>query len=218
MKTYLLSFVFLIFCQASFSQKTGKKIQKDSLLMARFAMVNEFLAIAPGDTIADIGTGAGFNLAPIASAYPGNFYVAEDLDSSKCGPASIQKYLIKYGNKISLNNFDFQYGGEKSTGLPSNKFHKVLLFDVLHEFTYKKEMLADIKRILKKNGIVYIQEILAYVKPKKAQRTCNYPFLTESEAKEILIQNGFSIHREMLIDTSDKKRKRYLKIFECRLE
>ena len=37
-------------------------------------------------------------------------------------------------------------GNERSTLLPENSFDKILIINSFHEFTFKAEMLADIKK------------------------------------------------------------------------
>ena len=78
--------------------------------------------------------------------------------------------------------------------------------------TYKTEILNDIKRILQKNGSIFIEEILVH-KPVKKDRICNYPFLTEVEFKKLMTDNNFLIKRESI--TFDTGNNKYIKIFEC---
>ena len=125
---------------------------------------------------------------------------------------TLTKKINKTGNKTRIENFIFHYGNEKETNLPSATFNKVLIFDVIHEMTYKTEMLNDIKRILQKNGSIFIEEILVH-KPVKKDKVCNYRFFTEVEFKKVLADNNLSIKREII--TSDTGNNKYIKIFEC---
>lgn len=171
-----------------------------------------FLAISSEDNILDLGTGAGFNLIPIANEYPSLHFTVEDIDPNYFNKKLLLKRINKTGNKIKIDNFTFCYGTETSTNLPGQSFNKVFVFDVIHEMTYKKEMLSDIKRILQKEGAVYIEEILVH-KTKKKERACNYPYLTEAAFKKIMEDNGYLIKREAtVLDTGHNK---YIKIFEC---
>ncbi len=195
----------------SFGQSLNKQ-KRDSLTVAKFNAINKFLNLSPSDSIADIGTGAGYSLIPIANNCPQCKFVVQDIDSTTCNKKTLAKKINKSGNKISIENFSFYYGTEKTTNLPSAKFNKVLIFDVVHEMTYKTEMLADIKRILLQNGSIFIEEILVH-KPVKKERVCNYPFLTEAAFKKILDDNKFIIKKERI--TFDTGNNRYIKIFEC---
>ena len=208
----LIFLPFLLASTFSFGQSLSNKQKRDSLSTAKFNAVNTFLGLAPSDSIADIGTGAGYSLIPIANNCPECKFTVEDIDSSTCNTRSLAKRINNTGNKTRIENFAFHYGTTKATNLPSSKFNKVLIFDVIHEMTYKNEMLKDIKRILQKNGSIFIEEILVHKSVKK-DRICNYPFLTEVEFKKLMTDNNFLIKRESL--TFDTGNNKYIKIFEC---
>jgi ubiquinone/menaquinone biosynthesis C-methylase UbiE len=208
----LLLFSFLLVLNSSFGQKQSFKGKADSLTEAKIAIINAFIKITPGDRIADIGTGSGYSLIPIANECPTCKFVVEDIDSSACNKQSLGKRIRASNNQISIDSFEFHYGTEKSTNLPSATFNKVLVFDVIHEMSYRSEMLGDIKRILQKDGSVFIGEILVH-KPVKKNKVCNYPFLMENEFKKLMADNNYLIKREAI--TFDTGRTRYIKIFEC---
>ena len=208
----LIFLPFLLAATFSFGQSTSNKQKRDSLTTAKFNVVSTFLNLSPSDSIADIGTGAGYSLIPIANNCPECKFTVEDIDSSSCNTKSLAKKINNTGNKTRIENFAFYYGTEKTTNLLSSKFNKVLIFDVIHEMTYKNEMLNDIKRILQKNGSIFIEEILVHKSVKK-DKVCNYPFLTEVEFKKVLTYNNFIIKRESI--TFDTGNNKYIKIFEC---
>ena len=82
---------------------------------------------------------------------------------------------------------------------------------VVHEFSDKNIMLQDVKRILTKNGSVFIEEVLVHKSIKK-DRICNYPFFTENEFKALMMENKFTLLKEKI--TFDTGVNRYIKIFE----
>ena len=207
----LIFFPFWLAAICCFAQ-SGNKQKRDSFALAKFKEVNKFLDLSSSDNIADIGTGAGYNLIPIANNCLQCKFVVQDIDSTTCNKKTLAKKINKSGNKISIENFSFYYGTEKTTNLPSAKFNKVLIFDVVHEMTYKKEMLDDVRRILQRNGSIFIEEILVH-KPVKKDKFCNYPFLTEVEFKKVMDDNKFLIKREII--TFDTGNNKYIKIFEC---
>jgi ubiquinone/menaquinone biosynthesis C-methylase UbiE len=210
---YLFLLLLSTIYTGSFSQTArGKKQRQDSLSSRMHITVTGFLGISLQDSIADIGTGSGDNLIAIANEYPSLHFTAEDIDSNFCNKALLLKKIIQTGSKTSIENFTIHYGTATATHLPAAGFTKVLAFDVIHEMSYKAAMLADIKRILRANGALYLQEILVHKKVKK-DRVCNYPYLTETEFKEILAENKYAIKREQIaFDTGDNK---YIKLFEC---
>ena len=209
---YLIFLPFWLFINSSFGQSLSNKQKKDSLTEAKFDVVSKFVDLSPVDIIADIGTGTGYSLIPLANNCPECKFIVEDIDSLSCNAKSLTKKINNTGNKTSIENFKFHYGTEKATNLLSATFNKVLIFDVIHEMTYKTEMLNDIKRILQKNGSIFIEEILVH-KPQKKEKVCNYRFLTEVEFKKLLADNNFLIKRETI--TFDTGNNRYIKIFEC---
>ena len=208
----LIFLPFLLAATLSFGQSLLKKQKRDSLTTAKFSVVSAFLNLSPSDNITDIGTGAGYSLIPIANNCPECKFTVEDIDSSSCNIRTLAKKINNTGSKARIENFTFYYGIEKVTNLHSSKFNKVLIFDVIHEMTYKNEMLNDIKKILQKNSSIFIEEILVHKSVKK-DRVCNYPFLTEVEFKKVLADNNLIIKKESI--TFDTGNNKYIKIFEC---
>lgn len=108
--------------------------------------------IKPTDFIADIGAGSGyhvFKMAPIANK--GKVY-AVDIQ-----PEMLQAIVLN-SNFEKLKNIEVIQGDSTSVNLPENKFDKVLMVDVYHEFNFPKEMILSIKKSLKKNGKIYLIE------------------------------------------------------------
>jgi len=210
-RSYYLLLIFVAFAvrgQPAVSRKTS-----DTALASTREKILSFINISTQDTIADIGTGAGYNLIPLANAYPAMHFTAEDIDSNYCNKKKLMQQIKATGNHTAIENFDIHYGTETSTLLPQASYNKVLAFDVLHEMSAKPAMLADIRRILRPGGAVYIEEILVHKKAKK-EKVCNFPYLTEQEFKIILEDNNYLATREQIV--FDSGHNKYIKIFECR--
>jgi len=108
--------------------------------------------IQTSDVIADIGAGSGyhvFKMAPIASK--GTVY-AVDIQ-----PEMLQAILLNKKYE-TYKNIELILGDEKSVNLPENRFDKVLMVDVYHEFNFPKEMILSIKKSLKQDGKIYLIE------------------------------------------------------------
>ncbi|PQB07166.1 SAM-dependent methyltransferase [Polaribacter filamentus] len=108
--------------------------------------------IQPTDFIADIGAGSGyhvFKMAPIASE--GKVY-AVDIQ------LEMLQAIVLNSNFEKLKNIEVIQGDSTSVNLPENKFDKVLMVDVYHEFNFPREMILSIKKSLKKNGKIYLIE------------------------------------------------------------
>ncbi|MFN8243872.1 MAG: class I SAM-dependent methyltransferase [Ferruginibacter sp.] len=215
MKTILCILLSLSLLPSHSQPAQSRRQYYDSLMIENHRIQFSFLNLSGTDTVADIGTGAGYSLVPIASHFSGTRFVVEDIDSNYTSIPLLLKTAKKTGYNIEPENFTVHIGSELSTTLPAGAFNKVLAFDVIHEMTYRNEMLQDIKRILAKNGRLFIGEILVYKKRRK-EKSCHYPFLKEDELKELLAANGFTILREQVSFEHAVKHK-YFKLFECRV-
>jgi ubiquinone/menaquinone biosynthesis C-methylase UbiE len=204
----IVCFMILLYCmQFTYAQK----INTDSLLNVKHKLVNDFLSLTDKDIVADVGTGAGYSLVPIAGINPNLTFTVEDIDSSTLNRKKLIAQIKRFGNKANMDQFNIIYGTETSTNLPSASFTKVLMFDVVHEISDRQIMLNDIKRILQKGGSLFIEEVLVY-KTAKKERHCNYPFFTEAAFKQLMIENKFTLKKEKIsFDTGNKK---YMKLFE----
>ena len=204
--------VFILFCNSSFGQNKPK-LQKNGITSIEIlANLVKFLNLSPNEKIADIGTGTGYSLIKVANACPECKFDVEDIDSTKCNKNSFNFWINKTNNLSKIENFTFYLRNDTTTNLPSSTYDKVLISDVIHELTYKKEMLNDIKRILKKDGQVFIEEILVS-KTVKKDKKCTYPFLQEVELKKIMADNNFLLKRE-IINLDAYGRNKYIKVFE----
>ena len=97
------------------------------------------------------------------------------------------------GDKIT-NHFHLTVGNEKSTNLPNDKFDKVILNMVLHHFTFQTEMLADIKKIIKKDGKLFVMEAII-PQDKLSKFPCNY-YSNQKQLLELVEQNGFELQNK----------------------
>ena len=155
------------FSFAQYSNSRSTQLEEKRAVIKKQMM--DILDFTPKDKIADIGSGNGENIVLISSFYPNLTFTIEDIDSLTCNAQVFSKNIVQNGFNVNIKNFSFKYGNEKSTMLPSHTFSKILMFEILHEFTFKDEMLTDIKRILKKDGIIIIADILVFEKEEKSK-------------------------------------------------
>ena len=195
----------------AFGQDNGL-VETDSIntRATRLKITLRFLNLKPQDSIADIGSGSGTTILRLAQSCENCFFTVEDIDSNLCSIERYSKEFKKSG--VDISHFTFHIGNENSTTLPDKNYDKVLMFDVMHELSNKKGMLGDIKRILRPEGSLFIEEILVQRKVKK-DKGCSYTYLKEEEFKQILKENGWAIKREDY--TYKSTQNRYIKIFEC---
>ena len=196
-----------------FGQKQDFISELKALKQSRLDTITSVLKINQNDTVADIGSGDGYNLIRLSKYYPSVKYFVEDIDSSKLNKANFLKNIKLFNSSLSIDNFEFVYGTTTSTNLPKNYFTKVIMIAVVHEFDDKQSMFSDIKSILKTTGHIFIEEPLV-TKNTRKDKGCNNPYLTESEFKKILKDNGIEIETEKNI--KDIGGIKYRKIFKCR--
>lgn len=105
------------------------------------------LSLKPGDTVVDLGTGAGILLPYLSKAVgPSGKVLAEDI---------IPDFLDKareLAKEKQLTNVEFIQGGERDPHLPENSVDLILAVDSYHHFNYPEEMLAAMRKSLRKGG------------------------------------------------------------------
>jgi ubiquinone/menaquinone biosynthesis C-methylase UbiE len=120
--------------------------QKPELLVSE-------MGLAPGMTVADIGTGVGFMLPSLSQAVgPAGHVVAEDIFDDFLSAAKLKS------TEAGLKNVAFVKGTETDPRLPEGSLDIALALDVYHHFDYPEKMLAAIHRSLKKGGKLIVVE------------------------------------------------------------
>lgn len=111
------------------------------------------LELAPGATVADLGTGAGFLLPHLAEAVgPEGRVLAQDITEK------ILDRARKTAEKEQLANVDFILGTETDPKLPENGVDLVVTVNTYHHFDHPAEMLAGIRNSLRAGGRLAIVE------------------------------------------------------------
>ncbi|MFN3489039.1 MAG: class I SAM-dependent methyltransferase [Emticicia sp.] len=152
-----------------------------------------FFNIKEGDNIADIGS-KSMTFVGILSVFTpkANFY-CEDIDSA-CTTSEQAKKVIDYYTKIKGEPINSTItpviGTETSTTLATAFFDKVIIDNSLHEFSEKVLMMKDIKRILKKNGLLYLRESLGRTNGE-LHTGCNQALFDEAHLVSFVTEQGF---------------------------
>lgn len=159
--------------------------QQDSIL--------QFYNFQSGQTIASIGAQCcNWEAAYAAVSDNLNFYL-EDIDSAYFNEKQASfawKYYDSLCGKPMTSNYRLVLGDEKKTNLPDRLFDKILIINSFHEFTFQKEMLADIKNKLKPGGILFIDETLAR-RSGELHGVCHKRIYLSEELIAILKETGF---------------------------
>lgn len=120
------------------------------------------LALKPGMTVVDLGTGPGFMLPFLCEAVgPSGKVIGEDIQTD-----FIEKARAMAKSR-SLDNVSFVLGSDNDPKLPAGAADLILVLDAYHHFDYPDRMLAAIARGLKPGGRLAIVE---YHKKRGAMR------------------------------------------------
>jgi ubiquinone/menaquinone biosynthesis C-methylase UbiE len=111
------------------------------------------MALEPGMTVADIGTGVGFMLPYVSQAAgPAGHVIAEDIFDDFLAAAKLKS------DQAGLKNVAFVKGTETDPRLPEGSLDIALALDVYHHFDYPEKMLAAIHKALKPGGKLIVVE------------------------------------------------------------
>lgn len=116
----------------------------------RYEILDE-LALEPGMAVADIGAGSGLLsrlIAPRVGA-EGTVYA---VDVAK----SMVDYIAKTAKEQGLTNIQAVLGVPKSPKLAANSVDRICIIDAYHHFEYPAEMLAEIKKALRPDGMLVL--------------------------------------------------------------
>jgi ubiquinone/menaquinone biosynthesis C-methylase UbiE len=164
----------------------------------------------PQDTIADIGASEGWLDVAFGIYKDSLHFYLENIDSTNIKNERLEKTIKDFaqvkGSQITCH-YTFSFGSEKNTDLPSNYFNKVLLVDTYHHFSFRKEMLTDIKRILKPKGKLIIYEVLAR-KEGDIYKPCRTMIYTKDQIVSYICSNGFNLSHIFKTVNSNGKRVR----------
>ena len=133
-----------------------------------------------GDTILDIGSGFGTLTLEVAKNNPDSKVYGIDIHDSHTGQAQMNAEIL------GVRNLEFKTDSVYSLPFESNFMDSVTCFYMLHHIEDLKLALMEIKRVLKKDGI------LTVVKPLEHQYH-NGPHLSKIEWKELFEKVGFYV-------------------------
>lgn len=207
MKHFLITIMFLIHGVDTFSQEDPFKDydpncatlfdDREMTLLYYQNFVKDY-GIKNGETVADIGGASGWKtiLHVVLKDMKNVFYI-EDIDTACLNQKNFNKTVEWYSSQSTFlvdDSIRFVIGDEKFTHLPKNTFDRAILDLTYHELTYKAEMLADIKSIMKKEGVLVIVENIAK-KSGILRKDCGHEMPTAEVVTQELTQNGFRLSK-----------------------
>jgi ubiquinone/menaquinone biosynthesis C-methylase UbiE len=142
---------------------------------------------SPNGVIADIGAGTGYYTFKLAPKVPdGKVYAVEIQDEMIAA-------LNERKKKLNNTNVEIIKGSVTSPNLPENSVDLAIMVDVYHELEYPVEMLASIKKSLKKDGRLLLIEYKGE-DPAVAIRPLHKT--TVKQLNKELAANGFNLAYE----------------------
>ena len=175
----------------------------------------QYINIKPGDTVVDLGSGAG-NDVFVARALVGNTGTVIGLDMT---PEMIEK-ANENKTKLGYENVEFRLGDIENMPFPDNLADVVISNCVINLVPDKKQAFSEIYRILKPGAHFCISDVvLEGDLPQKLQEAaemytgCVSGALQKEQYLHIIQQNGFNhieIKTSKIIELPDELLEDYL--------
>lgn len=109
------------------------------------------LGLEPGSAIADVGTGTGLYMEPLAAAVgPEGKVYAIDISPS------FVFHVRERARAAGLDQVEVVLSSERSTHLPAGSVDVAYVCDVYHHFEYHEDMLGSIRRALRPGGTLVV--------------------------------------------------------------
>ncbi len=152
----------------------------------------QFMGLAPGDSLVDVGCGTGYFALPAARLVgeTGRVYA---LDTSLVMLGKLREKLDAVGNP---GNIQVSLSQEDALGLPDGCASFVLLAVVLHELADEASLLGEVRRVLRPGGRLGVVE---WKKDDDWQPGAGPPpgeRLTAEEADAVVSAAGFRLEKQ----------------------
>ena len=175
----------------------------------------QFARIAPGDTVIDLGSGAG-NDCFVARHETGPTGKVIGIDFTE----SMINKARKNAEKLGYNNIEFRYGDIEEMPLSDNIADVIVSNCVLNLVPDKEKVINEIARVLKPGGHFSISDIVLIGELPEALRQdaemyagCVAGAIQKDEYLGYIAQNGFkdiTIQKEKVITLPDDILEKYL--------
>jgi len=168
------------------AEKANKaNFPEDRMARVRAQVLPAVLPEIKGETILDIGSGFGSLTIEIAKNNPDSKVYGIDLHDSLTGQAQMNSKIL------GVPNLEFRTGSAYALPFESDFMDDATCFFMLHHLEDIKFALFEIKRVLKKGGL------LTAVEPLEHQHH-HGPQLSEAAWKELFENVGFQVKTENL--------------------
>lgn len=179
----------------------------------------EFAKIKEGDTVVDLGSGAG-NDCFVARSIVGGSGKVIGIDMT---PKMVQKARAN-ADKLNLNNVEFRLGEIEQLPVQSDTVDVVVSNCVLNLVPDKKEALSETFRILKKGGHFSVSDMVTYSDIPEGLRQeaalyagCVSGALVREAYLQLIKEAGFTnikVQKERKIELPDEMLSKYMSAAE----
>jgi ubiquinone/menaquinone biosynthesis C-methylase UbiE len=195
-----------IYAQTKKVKKELKKMRKDKRfphffheswddLIEKESRRMDLYGFRKGDTIASIGAGWGRWEVAYGAMMDSLVFYLEDINDEMLYPAqldfNLRYYTLLKGGPV-LSDYYIQIGTLEQTNLPSYFFDKVLIINAFHEFSHIDEMIRDINRILKDDGLLLLNEFDAF-ESGDTHMGCDNRIYTWEEINDMFSDHNFEL-------------------------
>lgn len=144
------------------------------------------MALKPGTTVADIGTGVGYMLPYLSRAVgPQGHVLAEDIFDDFLSQAK------KHTADEKLNNVTFVKGTETDPQIAGNSVDAILALDSYHHYDYPEKMLAGFHQALRAGGRLFVVEYYKRPDAMPGQNAMKHIRLDEPDLVREIEAHGF---------------------------
>jgi SAM-dependent methyltransferase len=177
--------------QCGFVISSFRKLKDD------FNSYTAYLGCQKNEIIADVGSLNGRIPVEVSVFVDSITWYVQDIDTSCLNTAEFQKVLDHHRKlkKGPINGaFHLVIGDNKKTNLPLYSFDRVLLINVYHELEFRAEILIDIKKILKSDGVLVVMERMGKDRNEihgdcKMHKLFEPDFISEMESFDYFIES-----------------------------
>ncbi len=151
----------------------------------------------PGETVASIGAGNGLKEIQISYFVEDITWYLQEINSARL--YDFYDVLALHENFAGTPSatFNLVVGTESSTNLPKATFDRILMINVFHEIDTRKDIMMEVHKLLKENGVLVIMERMGKA-AGEIHGDCKYPRLLEADFLEEMEGYGYQLLDQQL--------------------